>query len=191
MKLRALNLDDMYEILRWREDIPETLRTPYPLTADMQDKYYDDVICNRDSKTRYFAIIEKVKKITEKPDSTHSDFKMEEVDELIGMGGIENIEWENRRGEISLIINPDYRKRGYGKKAVDLILDFAFNRLNIDHVWGECYLCGNHLFWENIVDRLEGEGQYLRARKYFEGNYFSSYYFDIEKSEYLCNRSKL
>lgn len=165
LELRALGLSDMEMIRGWRAGAMETLRTPMMLTREQQEAWYRDVICDRRSLTRYWGLWA--------PSGQYSMF--------VGYGGIENIEWENRRGEISLLIGPDYRGRGYGREAVRLFLDRAFNYLNLDWVWGECYMCGHPEFWRRCAEEYGGLTQVLRARKFYAGDYRDSLYFTFER----------
>jgi len=123
IEIGPLSREDMEIIRGWRNKIPETLRTPYFLTEEMQEAYYDQVICNRASTTRYWAF---------KQDSGFI------AEELIGMGGIENISWENSIGELSVLVNPEKRGKGFGKQIVHEILNQAFNFLNLENVFAEC-----------------------------------------------------
>jgi GNAT superfamily N-acetyltransferase len=125
----------------------------------MQDEFYDNVINNRDSKPRYYALIH------------DKDF--------IGMGGLTNIEWENGTAEISLIISPEYRGRGWGKKAVDLLRHEAILNMRLNGLYGEVYDCGNRKFWEKIVSFHGGYKTDLVKRKYWEGVMFGSMWFSI------------
>jgi len=53
-------------------------------------------------------------------------------DRLIGFVAIHNIEWNNAAGVISIGIgDPNYRGKGYGSEAMRLVLDYAFNELNL------------------------------------------------------------
>ena len=55
MTLKPLTLADLQTICEWRNE-PEmqaTLRTPYMLTEGMQEDFYRDVICNRESRARF------------------------------------------------------------------------------------------------------------------------------------------
>ena len=135
----------------------------------MQDNFYDNVVNNRDSKHRYFAI--------------PSDWIGQE-DVLIGMAGLTNIEWENGCAEISLIINPKRRGKGYGKKAVDLLLDEAFSNMRLSSVFGEVYECGNKGFWETMVRAFSGYRTSLVDRKYYNGQMFGSMWFSFSKEKY-------
>jgi len=163
IKLKALSLEDMEFIREERAYVMETLRTPFLLTKEMQADYYDDVICDRRSGTRYWALWS------------------EEDNQTIGYGGIENIEWENRTGEISILIGRDFRGKGYGRQGVDLFLDQAFYQMNLHSVWGECYYCGHLDFWKRICDDKKAYTTVLVNRKYYQGRYWPSLYFNFER----------
>lgn len=98
MNLRPIEKDDLQKIVDERLKIPETLRTGIMLNYDMQLDYYNKVLCDRDSKTRYFAIEEEC---WESGGSIKSAF--------IGYGGLENISLENRSAEISLLIFQEFQ----------------------------------------------------------------------------------
>ena len=176
MTLRPLTQSDMQVIREWRHGVPETLRTPYMLTAEMQDEYYRTVICNRDSKTRYWALWDEELIIDYNVD--WGDISNEE---LIGYGGIENISWENGTGEMSVLIRPDMRGHGYGKCAVHMFLEQAFDFMRLGVVYGECYYCGPVAFWKKIAERYDAYSAVLPKRKYWDGQYWYSYYFSIDR----------
>jgi RimJ/RimL family protein N-acetyltransferase len=161
IKIETLELEDLEKVRKWRADIMETLRTPYMLTKKMQEDYYNNVISKHHSNTRYWKFMDSFK--------------------FVGSGGVENIEWENKRGEISLIINPEFRMQGYGKRIIDIIIDKAFNYLNLEFIWGECYCCGAIGFWEKIIIRKKAFKTILPNRKYYKGNYWNSLYFEFRK----------
>ena len=184
MKLEPLTLEDMEQIRIWRHAFSETLRTPYMLTREMQEDYYRNTICNRESKTRYWALVE---------DSHEEDvstvYQPQAVwahggRRLCGYGGIENISWENSNGEMSLLIDPARHGKGLGGEAVELFLAQAFNFLNLHAVHGECYGCGPYKFWEKQVEKYKGESTWLPLRKYHAGAYWPSYYFTFERLGY-------
>ena len=184
MKLEPLTLEDMEQIRIWRHAFSETLRTPYMLTREMQEDYYRNTICNRESKTRYWALVE---------DSHEEDvstvYQPQAVwahggRRLCGYGGIENISWENSNGEMSLLIDPARHGKGLGEQAVALFLGKAFNHLNLATVYGECYTCGPWMFWEKQVHRFDGTSTVLPKRKYWKGEYYGSYYFTFDKETY-------
>lgn len=172
LTLQAPTLKDCRIVRLWRNDCLETLRTPYPLTEEQQEEFYRNVICNRSSNHRYWSIYE-------------NDF-------LVGFGGLTYIEMENRQAEISLIINPELRGKGYGEKAVPLILDQAFNYLNLELVYGECYFSNERGvdFWKEYIKRHNGMYTVIRKGKYWNGQHYGTMYFDIDKQEYKYNDEK-
>ena len=184
MELRPLSEANMEQVRVWRHEVPETLRTSYMLTEEMQQDYYRNTICNRNSTTRYWGLW-----------VPQGDFPEDQVIVehglawgFIGYGGIENISWENGNGEISLLIGPDYRGRGYGKQAVGLFLDQAFNHMRLHTVHGECYECGPWKFW-NKLSRVYSKATadmacWLPCRKYYKGEHHDSYYFTFSAQGY-------
>ena len=132
MILDTLTLEDCELVRRWRNQCLETLRTPYRLTKEMQVGFYQNLV-HASHHNRYWAVREDIKVV-------HPDV-IDDLNgiELVGMGGLQNIEWENSRAEISLIIDPIYWGKGFGQKAVDLILDQGFNYMGLLNIWGEVY----------------------------------------------------
>jgi RimJ/RimL family protein N-acetyltransferase len=180
MILQIPTLDDCEEVRMWRNECLETLRTPYPLTAEMQEAFYRDVICNRSSPHRYWSIVFSEKEIPHIPLTNINSTT------VVGFGGLTNIQWENRQAEISLIVNPDMRNKEYGEKAAHLILDQAFNYMNLELVYGECYWCNPKAlgFWKKIVEFYNGQEMPIRKGKYWSGQHFGTMYFDITKDEF-------
>ena len=161
MKLSTLTREQVQQVRKWRNYELQFLRTPYMITEKMQDNFYDNVINDRDSKHRYFAILDGCS--------------------FIGMGGLTNIEWENGTAEISLIINPKYRGKGHGLEAVDLLFDEGFHNMRLYSVFGEVYDCGNRGFWEKVVKRYNGYKTNLVNRKFYNGLSYDSMWFSVKR----------
>lgn len=160
MKLEALTLRDAQRLREWRNEDISVFRTPYLLTEKMQEDFYYSL--NRNSKMRYWAI--------KKNDIT------------IGVGGLVNIEWENRLAEISLVVVPECRGRSYSNKVVDLILHEGFNNMNLVNIYGECYECNPSInFWKNLCSKYNATYTILPNRKYWNGQYWNSFYFNFER----------
>jgi RimJ/RimL family protein N-acetyltransferase len=164
-------------ILKWRSTCPEALRTTFSLTLENQLDFYNNVVANRNSNARWWGIY---------IDKLFSDEMNSGIEELlIGYCAIENISWENRNGEISLLIDPQYHGKGYGKQAVEILLDKGFNFLNLDNIYGECYFSNHAIsFWEKIIKQYNGSDAILPNRKYFNGQYYNALYFSINKDDY-------
>jgi len=175
--LDTLSLNDIQIIRAEKNKIYGAWRTPYLLTEKMQEDFYNKIINNRNSNDKYWGI--KLNEKTNVPNNIHA--QKESI--LIGMGGINHIQWENRLGEITLFITKP--KSGYGTKAVLLILDKAFNELNLKNVYGECYECNpNKIFWQKIIERSKCYETALPNRKFYNGIYYDSIYFNFTKNDY-------
>ena len=161
------------EIIRqWRNEDISWLRTPFKLTKEQQEKWYYDKICDRKSDVRFWGI-EEQEIIHNEIDSVVKPW------ELIGYGGIENIQWENSIGEISLLISPKHRNKGKGKTAAIKIIREAFDNINLHTVFAECYETNKSIkFWDDIF-----RGCYqtvLPCKKYSNGIYYNSIYYSME-----------
>jgi hypothetical protein len=166
MELKSLSLFDLEQTRKWRNEQLPILRTSFPLTFEMQVDFYKNVICNRQANARYWGI--------------HSD------DRLIGMCGLENIQWENRLAEISFILNPECSVKEYGDGALKLLLHEGFNNMNLENIYTEVYDCHPGIsFWANIIEKHNCEYSFLPNRKYYNGKYHSSLYINFNKGEYL------
>lgn len=152
--MRPLTRDDAERVRVERNALPDgILRTPYKLTPEMQQEWYEDVICDRRSTTRYWALWDRF--------------------EFVGYGGIENIQWENGIGELSVMIFSDYRGQGYGSEAVDRFIDEAFNSLRLATVYAEVYESNPNIrFWQKIAPSFV----FLPNRRYCNGRYYDSMY---------------
>jgi RimJ/RimL family protein N-acetyltransferase len=169
MEFRVLTRDNVELVREWRNKCLEALRTPYFLTGEQQQQFYDDVICNRNVKARFWGIWMS--------------------GQFIGMTGLENIEWENSCAEISLIINPEHHGKGYGNQAVDMLLDKGFNYLGLETIYGECYDCNPSIeFWKKIIEKYSADTAILPNRKLWNGSYHDSLYFSFDVEEYLCRK---
>lgn len=175
MELKALSLEDMEPIRQWRNSQLEILRTSYPLTQEMQEQFYHDVVCNRYANARFWGIVDTIEEL--------SNMRGQKV--LIGMAGIENIQWENKIGEISLILNPKQSNNADLRKALVLILDKGFNCLNLENLHTEVYSCNlNREFWLQRASEYLGYTCKLPNRKYWQGNYCESMYINFNKELY-------
>lgn len=57
-----------------------------------------------------------------------------ETDELVGGNGMLDMHYHDRRGETESFFLPKYRGQGYGTEGKHLVLDYAFNRLDLHMV---------------------------------------------------------
>lgn len=159
MILKPLELEDMSIIIRERNKVPETLRTPFMLNSEMQKTWFENEICNRQSRSQFWGFWNN--------------------NTFVGYGGLENIFWQYRTAEIGLLIVEKWRGCGFGKKIFEMILDQGFHFLNLHVVWGECYYSGNVGFWEKLIKEHNAFSVDLPDRKFYNGKYYNSLYFSF------------
>lgn len=165
--LRALELSDMEPIRSWRNQHLDILRTPFALTKEQQEDWYKNEICNRQSKSRFWAIELKGT-----------------LPSVVGYGGIENIQWENSIGEISLLISPSMQGKGVGIVHAKEILRRAFHELNLKTVYAECYENNKATkFWDKVFNGCFQT--ILPNRKYYKGVYWGSIYYSMDAKDFV------
>jgi RimJ/RimL family protein N-acetyltransferase len=70
-------------------------------------------------------------------DGKHFEFSLRtrKDDRLIGFVALHSIDWNNQTGVLSIGIgDPEFRGKGYGRDSLELILNYAFNELNLYRV---------------------------------------------------------
>jgi len=175
MKLAPLTKDRAVRALEWRTEQRDILRTPYFLTAEMQEDFYRDVVCNRNSRHRFYAVV----------DSESTEYMTEigvpvMCEKYVAMVGLVNIEWENSTAEISLITSESDKV----DEIRELLFDEAFNRLNLHSVFGESYFVSEENLPTEMIEKYGAYTVWLPDRKYINGTYYSSLWWMITRRMY-------
>lgn len=188
MRLKALSAEDCEQVRLWRNEQLESLRTPFPLAKEQQNIFYETVICNRQANARFWGIWVN-KKVTLPMQKPMEDIETEGKI-LIGMCGLENVSWENRLAEISLLFNPDYPMDKYGEESLRLLLHEGFNNMNIENIFTEVYYCNPASdFWFDIAKKYSSIVAFLPYRKYYNGKYYHSTYININKGAFVAHEN--
>jgi hypothetical protein len=169
MILKPLSLADCEQARLWRNENLSMLRTSFPLTEQQQKEWYFKTVNDRNSNARFWAIT----------DLYHPD-----LETLIGMVGIENISWENRNGEVSLIFDGMCATQFHN--ILITLLEKAFYELNLENIYTEVYTCsGNIGFWEIEYEDITKHYDYpiLPNRKFWNGKYYDSIYLNFNRTE--------
>ncbi len=114
---------------------------------------------------------------------TTMQFKIESQGKIIGEISLKNIRWFNRKAELSIFIAKEYRGRKLGHRAVNMILDYAFEKMNLHRLEAEVLA-----FNEQVTGMLKKlgfkeEGR-LREAKYYNGKYYDIIRFGLLRREY-------
>lgn len=173
VKMAVMCKNDAQRIREWRNLSIQNARTPFLLTCEMQDDWYLREVCNRESKHRYWSLMHDCGDGESGTPCWH----------LAGVAGLTDIDGRIRTAEVALMVAPELRGRGIGGEAFALLLDQAFGVQNLETVFGECYLCNESLgFWRHMVKKWQGEERYLPKRQYWDGRYWDSLWFCIDRS---------
>jgi RimJ/RimL family protein N-acetyltransferase len=185
MQLKVLSYPDVEQVRTWRNDNMSMLRTPFLLTEQMQGEFYQEQVCNHQANVRYWGIWGSIHHTDEVHIITNGICNIcdNKKGNFIGMGEISNIQWENRLGEIGLIMHPEHICDSV--LAIEMILEQGFNHLNLENIFGECYLCNPRLsIWVMVCERFNARCCYLPKRKFWQGEYYDSLYFNINREEW-------
>jgi RimJ/RimL family protein N-acetyltransferase len=167
-RLRPLRLDDSNESVKWRND-PETRRNAmgfrFPVTEAMEKAWFDRALAGQDPQRVTFAI-------------------EDHAATLVGFVHLTDIDWVSRSAEFGISIGSKvHRGVGLGTEATTLMLDYAFDQLNLKRV-GLRYIADNKAAAQTY-DRLgfTVEGR-LRAATFEEGKYHDIVVCGLLRSEW-------
>jgi len=168
----SLTYEDVLKIKNWRNQQMQILRQWKPLTDFNQEQWFEKI--STDPTQLTFSI--------------HWLNSSNEL-ELIGYCGIVNIDYINRRGEISFIVEPTRTEniKIYNEDfnaALQLLCSYAFSKLNFIKLYTETYsLRENHIsVLENFGFQYEGS---LRNHQFIDGKLYDSKLHSILKEEWI------
>ncbi len=179
----ALTQSDCETIRHWRNEDISGARTPYMLTELHQTDFYRDVVNDSDGHHRYWA----VRKRYEMPDALEGNgndatCRTPDSVDLIGIAGLTNIEWENSRAEVALMIGPDSRGFGYGRKALAELYEWGFNRMGLHSIYGNVYTCNPSIdFWSKMRAEFKMSLEYIPNAKWWDGEYHRAMFFELDR----------
>lgn len=84
-----------------------------------------------------------LEKLKDREDTIHLAITLPNEDgseKLIGNCGIHRIDWKNRSAEIGITIGEkEYQNKGYGTEAIELLLEYGFNTVNLNRIELQVY----------------------------------------------------
>jgi SAM-dependent methyltransferase len=125
----GLRAEDIQHIRRWRNAQKDFLRQKKPLTESEQGRWYRDVVMPTHAKARPELLLVSI---------------LDAEGELVGYGGLTNIDWNHHRAEISFLVDPD-RAQIPATYAADLlgfwrfVSRWAFDELGLRRLFTETY----------------------------------------------------
>jgi RimJ/RimL family protein N-acetyltransferase len=114
--LRPLKISDWKKTIQWRNDIGIknlALMHPFPITEMVEKQWFEDILKNKSDKIIYFAI-------SINPDKP------------IGFVSLNNINYINGNCYLGIVIGEkEAQGKGFGVDAMNTIIDYTFNTLNL------------------------------------------------------------
>ena len=186
--LDALTQSDCEQVRKWRNEDISGARTPYILTELQQETFYRDIVSNPDSGHRYWAVRDSPRPIDDATlrNILVGDGKAPRAGKLfVGISGLTNIEWENGRAEIALMIGSDFRGNGYGKEALHETLKQGFERMRLMSIYGNVYECNKSIdFWYKAIPDYNMIIRHIPKGKFWGGKYSDMLFFQADRYEW-------
>jgi len=117
--LRPLKMTDWEKTLKWRNDFvikQQAMMHPFPITEMVEKAWYEDILKSTSDKTIYFTI-------------TKND------DTPIGFITLNKINYTHKNCRLGILIGEAGEQgKGYGKEAMELIINYAFKTLNLNKI---------------------------------------------------------
>lgn len=164
--LAPVNIDDADTFARWMNDFQVTDyigRSENLLTLPAEEAWLKEVV---EGKNYLFSIVKN------------------EDDKLIGNIELQKVNHTDRRATLGILIGEaEERSKGYGTEAINLLLDFAFNYLNINSVSLTLLAVNDRArrCYEKVGFKEFGR---QRQSRFVNGKYYDTIHMDILKSEF-------
>lgn len=107
-----------------------------------------------------------------------------EDDKLIGVLGLENINWVARNAVLGIFIgDKDFRSNGYGTEAIQLILEYGFKYLNLHNIRLDLLAINERAHKCYLKCGFKDTGC-SRETIFLNGKYYDKLHMDILESEF-------
>lgn len=128
-----LRYEDRFSIMKWRNEQIYHLRQARPLTEDAQQRYFDNV----------------VSKLYDNPKPDQILFSYLGKGVCIGYGGLVHINWIDRNGEISFVMNTSQEKEHFAEhwsNYLTMLRKVAFDDLGLHKIYTYSFDLRPHLY---------------------------------------------
>lgn len=161
VKLRSFETEDVKELHRWSNDSRSILmvgRTPVT---------YEKVLEDVEKKRRNGDLL----------------LGIEADQKLVGWVFLQEIDHSHGRACIGILLAPEARGKGYGKLAMEKMIDVGFKQLRLNKIYLTTRGSNEQAIalYKKIGFTLEGQ---LRQHAYVDGQYLDTYFMGILASEW-------
>jgi len=168
--LRPIELEDRGHLVQWlnHPEIQRLTLRARPLNLDDETDYIQGL---RQSQTDIALLI-----------AARTD------DTPLGCTGLHQIDWRSRHAAFGITVGPaQHWGKGYGTEATRLMVQYAFDTLNLNRVWLHVleYNERGIRCYEKVGFKKEG---LLRQEHFRDGRYWDTHLLAILRDEWLAHR---
>lgn len=110
------------------------------------------------------------------------------TDEVIGCISLGHVKDVNRTAELGVFIgNEEYLSRGYGSEAIKLLLDYAFNQLNLNNIMLKAISFNKRALRAYEKCGFKTFGVWKKSH-YVDGEYYDLVYMNILRDDFNKNK---
>lgn len=152
-----IRFEDRIEIMKWRNEQLFHLRQNQPLTNEVQDKYFEEVVIKLFDQRQPNQIL----------------FSFLENEKCIGYGGLVHINWIDKNAEISFVLKTELEEDYFQKHwniYLGLIEKVAFEELNFHKIYTYAFDLRPHLYSIFLTSGYCEEAR-LKEHCFFEDNF--------------------
>lgn len=165
--LSPINCDDCLKYVEWLNnfEIAKGINAYSKVNSIASEKEWLMNNCN--NRNYSFAIIDS------------------ESNMLIGNIGLMNIKEIDRTAELGIFIGDEnYLSCGYGSEAIMILLEYAFNHLNLNNIMLKVYDFNKRAIKAYEKCGFKKFGEWKKSH-YFNGKYISEIYMNILKDDFI------
>lgn len=135
--LRAVEKSDAQLLFQWEND-PETWQygTVMAPFSHYQINRYVEKVSNDIFKDRQLRLMIDIKNTRE----------------TVGIADLFALDPKNRRAEVGILIQKNFRGQGYGEEALRLLISYAFDTLSLHQLW--CNIIEDNTLCINLFQKL-------------------------------------
>lgn len=177
IRLRALEKEDLPKFVEWLNDpeVRENLFANHPFSKAAEEKWFENML---------------TQPLFEQPlciDIKSNNEAEETIWHLIGNLSLMHISNTNRSAELGIMIGDKHHwNQGYGTEAIRLLIDHAFNQLNLHRIYLRVYDTNPRGIrcYEKVGFQHEGT---QREAIFKEGNYIDIHMMSVLRTEWKAD----
>lgn len=168
VRLRGIILNDVQTMLKYNDlEVRRFLDHPQPQSKEDMEQWVKRIWGMSKTGRGYFFGIE-----------------LKKPQQLIGTCGLFDLNRITQKAELMIVIyNKKYWGRGHGTEALQLLLKYGFNNLNLNRIL--LFTHRENVRAQSIYEKIGFKpGGYRRQASYFEGAYHDLLLYDLLASEF-------